>query len=84
MNEQMWQIACLLMWIIGIQTTLIMGALGFMWRHFDKRFEAIDKRFEGIENRLTKIEHDMIEVKTILHMKKCCMINDESQMKKVG
>jgi len=51
---------------------LTMTLLLIMWRRMDK-----------FDDRLTKIEHDMIEIKTILRMKECCMINDDRQMKKV-
>ena len=62
----------------------------------DQRFEKIDQRFEKIEDRLFILETDMIkfncnmvlfnndiiEIKTILRMKECCMINDDRQIKK--
>lgn len=37
---------------------------------------------ERLEDRMTRVENDMIEVKTVLRMKECCMINDERQIKK--
>ena len=48
----------------------------------DQRFEKVDQRFEKIENRLSLIENDIIEIKTVLRLKECCMIKDSSQMKK--
>ena len=89
MNENIALLYQVVMWGLGIQTTLILGALGFMWNHFnkkfdeiEKRFDRIDQRFEKLENRMIKQEFDMIEVKTILRMKECCMIQDERHMKK--
>lgn len=49
----------------------------------DDRFDKVDDRFEKIEGRLSRLENDMIEVKTILRMKECCMIQDEKQLKKI-
>jgi hypothetical protein len=57
------------MWGLGIQLTLILATLGFMWNHFDKRFQKIEDRLEKLENRMIKQEFDMIEVKTNLLMR---------------
>jgi hypothetical protein len=54
-----------------------------MEKNLDKKFESIDKRFDKLEGRVSKIENDMIEVKTILRMKECCMIQDERKLPKV-
>lgn len=48
----------------------------------DQRFEKVDQRFEKLEDRMTRMEYDMIEVKTVLRLKECCMIQDERQTKK--
>lgn len=75
MDENNWQLAQLIMWSCGIQTSLLIAAFTFIWAHFNKR---IDK----MEERQTRFEYDMIEIKTILRMKECCMIKDDRQMKK--
>lgn len=54
-----------------------------MEKNLHKKFESIDKRFDKLEGRVSKIENDMIEVKTILRMKECCMIQDERKLPKV-
>ena len=46
MDENTWRFAQLIIWVIGAQTAFITGILGFMWAHFNKRFEKIDQRFE--------------------------------------
>jgi hypothetical protein len=48
----------------------------------DSRMDKIDSKMDKQDGRMTKIEHDLIEIKTILRMKECCMIQDEKQMKK--
>lgn len=52
----------------------------------NERFEKVDQRFIALEHkmdqRLAKLEFDMVEVKTILRLKECCMIQDERHMKK--
>ena len=44
--------------------------------------EKLSERIDKIDSRLSRLEFDMVEVKTVLRMKECCMIKDESQMKK--
>jgi glycine cleavage system H lipoate-binding protein len=39
-------------------------------------------KIDRIDTRLTRLENDMIEIKTILRFKECCMISDERQSKK--
>jgi len=89
MDENTWRFAQLMMWVIGLQTTVIMAAFGSMWIAFSNRFDKIDDRFDKIdgradkfEGRLTRIENDMIEVKTILRFKESCMLSNDHQTKK--
>lgn len=47
----------------------------------DARFDRIDARFEKIESRIIGIEHSLIEIKTMLHMKECCALNNQDMKK---
>jgi hypothetical protein len=76
MDENTWRFAQTIMWLIGLQTAFITAVLGFVWSN-------LSKRIEKIEDRMTRLETDMVEVKTVLRMKECCMISDSSQLKKV-
>ena len=48
----------------------------------DKLNNDLSGRIDKLDARLTRLENDMIEVKTILRFKECCMISDERQSKK--
>lgn len=48
----------------------------------DNRFEKMDGRFDKMETRVGRLEMEMVEIKTILRLKECCMIHDERQIKK--
>lgn len=76
MEETIWKCAQVLMWVIGLQTVVIIAAFSGLWVHINKRFDKLEFRVQHVEN-------DMIEVKTILRMKECCMIQDDRHMKKV-
>ena len=75
-----------LFWTIVGSAVAIMGFIYTIFRNFKidlyQKFDKIDQKFDKLENRMTKLEFDMIEVKTILRFKECCMIQDERQMKK--
>ena len=64
--------------VIGLLATFMYNLMNGL----DKRIDALEKRIEKIEERLTRLENDMIEVKTILRLKECCMIKDDRQIKK--
>lgn len=73
MDENTWRFAQLMMWLIGIQTALLTAILGCIWNKLSKmddRVNDIDKRVFGIE--------------MMMHRKDCCMIKDDSQVKKAG
>jgi len=69
-------------WVFNIRLDRKFDKIDQRFEKIDARFEKVDQRFDNIENRLTKLEYDMIEVKTILRLKECCMIQDERQIKK--
>ena len=89
MDENTWRFAQLMMWFMGLQTVVIMAALGFMWSHLNKKFDLIDQKFdklhlrlEKIEEKITDIDKRVFAIETMLHMKDCCMLKDERQLKR--
>jgi hypothetical protein len=65
------------------QIFIILLAGWVAYSRLDKKIDRLERKIEKIEDRMTKYENDMIEVKTILRMKECCMISDDRQSKKV-
>lgn len=79
----------LLLWVISGGFGVTFALLVFLWNslnsridRLENRIDRLEQRFERLEGRMTLLEHDMVEVKTILRMKECCMIKDDSQVKK--
>ena len=60
----------------------VLTILGFMWAILSNFKTSMNIRFDKMDIRMTSLEHDMIEIKTILRMKECCMIKDDRQIKK--
>jgi hypothetical protein len=44
------------MWPVGVQTTVLIAALGGMWLAINKRFDSVDKRFESVDKRIDKLD----------------------------
>jgi uncharacterized protein YdcH (DUF465 family) len=79
----------LVLWMMGAGFAIMFSLTLIMWNYMNSMFEKMDARFEKLEVKIEKLddkiknlERDMIEVKTILRMKECCMIQDERHMKK--
>lgn len=56
MDENLWRVIQIFMWIIGIQTTIIIAVLGAIWSSINKKFDAIDKRFELVDKRFESVD----------------------------
>lgn len=65
------------------QVIIIIASMWVFYNRLDTKIEKLDKKIEKLEDRIQRIENDMIEIKTVLRMKECCMIKDEKQIKKV-
>lgn len=53
MNENAWQIVQIAMWLVGLQTTIIIAVFGAMWASFNRKFDSIDKRFDSMDKRFS-------------------------------
>jgi len=65
-----------------VQIFILLSAGWMAYSRLDKKIEKIENRMTILEHDMHKLQYDMIEVKTILRMKECCMINDDRQNKK--
>lgn len=59
--------------------TILFGGFGFTGAFL----AVILNRIIKLDTRIDKLEMDMIDVKTILRAKECCMFNDDRQIRKV-
>lgn len=93
MDENTWRLAQIAMWLVGIQTTIIIALLGSLWASMIRRFEAIDKKFtdknDGLEKKIDKLDEKLTDIdRRVCRMegafqnKDCCMIKDSTQLKK--
>jgi len=122
-------IAELIMWAAGIQTTLILGALGFIWSNLNKRIsevkadlskkdddvvaklseittktdrmidkfsgalhqvrdelirkvEHVDQKVDTLTHTTSDIDKRLYGIETVLHMKDCCVLKQDQNLKK--
>ena len=97
MDENLWKISQILMWIVGIQTTVIIATLGTIYAALSKKSEKLDERLSGridklddklcsriekLEEKVINIDKRFFAIETMLHMKDCCMLKDDRPNKK--
>lgn len=42
--------------LIGIQTTIILAALGFMWNRMDKRFDRLENKIDVLFEKFADLD----------------------------
>lgn len=72
MDENTWRFAQLMMWLIGGQTAFLAAILGILWARINK-----------IDEKITDIDKRVFSMETMMHMKDCCMLKNDSHLKKV-
>lgn len=83
--EEVIALASINLALVGLLATFmysLVNRLDADIKRVEGRIDNLEKRLEKIEDRLTRLENDMIEVKTVLRLKECCMIKDDRQIKK--
>jgi hypothetical protein len=98
MDENTWRMTQVFMWLMGIQTTVIIAVVGAMWSSILRKFDAIDKKFESqdkkftdrsdsLDRRIDRLDEKITDIdRKVCHMdgalSKCCVLSSDSQLKK--
>lgn len=68
------------------QVFAIIGSLGgfgaWIWSRLDRRFDKIEQKLEKLDDKVNSVDKRLFAVEAILQMKECCMLRDDSQLKK--
>lgn len=59
MNENLWQIAQIIMWVVGIQTTIMLAVLGSFYTNLNKKIDKLGEKSEHMDRRLSKVEDNL-------------------------
>jgi hypothetical protein len=79
----------MIIWFMGVQTTIIVGIIGFVCKGVYKRFDKIDERFDKIDGEIKEIRNDLHSidkrlygVEVMLHTQDCCVMKEDKTLKK--
>lgn len=69
MTEQTWQLIQVIMWIIGVQTTVIIAILGAFYAGLSKKIDKLDTKMEKLEVQTNDIDKRVFAIETMMRMK---------------
>ena len=81
MDDNTWRFAQLIMWLIGIQTTILLAAFRFVWKSLSNRIDNTDKKIDKLDEKITDIDRRICRLEGAFASKDCCMIKDHGQLK---
>lgn len=93
MDENTWRIVQMGMWIIGIQTAVILAAMGALHASMTKKVEnldaeiksankAIGEKIDKLDVKLQDVDKRVFAIETLLHMKDFLMLKGREPDKK--
>lgn len=54
----------------------------FFYSRLDAKIEKLDAKIEKLDAKINDIDKRVFAIETMLHMKDCCVLKSDSQMKK--
>lgn len=72
----------IIIWFIGIQGTVIIGAIIFICRSITFRLDKIDAKIEKLEIQTNNIDKRLYAVECMIHVQDGCALKQDHQMKK--
>ena len=97
MDENIWRFAQIVMSLIGIQTVVLGGIFAFLWNNLSKRIDdlstkidrnetkfnaKLDSKIDTLQHSLNELDKRIYGIETILHMKDCCVLKQDENLKK--
>lgn len=73
----------ILLWVMSGGFALML----IMWNHLTRRIDDINtslsKRIDDVGTKVSEIDKRLYGIETVLHMKDCCMMKQDQNLKKV-
>jgi len=82
MDESTWKFAQIIMWIIGGQTAIFGFIFLFIWNQISKLGEKLSDVDKRLNEKISDIDKRLYGIETVLHMKDCCMLKQDQNLKK--
>lgn len=67
--------------VIGVQSTLLLAFISYIASTLNKRLDKIEGQIDKMQNQINEIHTDLQVIKSILHMRECCVLNSNTQSK---
>ena len=74
MNAEIWT-------IIGVAIAMI-GIIYLFLRNFKDDIKELEKKIDGMNIRINEIDKRLYGIETVLHMKDCCVLKQDQNLKK--
>lgn len=87
MSEDIWKLMQMGMWLIGVQTAVIIAVLSGFFSRTNKKIEDLDQKLSGkiekLDEKLTDMDRRLCRLEGAFSQKECCMIKDERKLPRV-
>ena len=75
MDESSWKLIEIMIWLSGIQTTLIIAIMGFVWNNLCKRIDKLENRIDKLENKIEDVDRRLCRIEGSLAVHGHCMFS---------
>ena len=97
MDETTWKIVQIGMWVIGGQTAILGFGFLFLWNSLSNKIDKLEAkltakidalearltaRIDALEAKVIDIDKRLYGVETALHMKDCCVLKQDQNLRK--
>lgn len=59
------------------------GFMAWIYSRIDKRFDGVNAELKETNSKLNDIDKRLYAVETVLHMKDCCVLKQDQNLRKV-
>lgn len=81
MDENTWKLLQIAMWLLGIQTTVIIAIMGIIYASISKKLDKAETKSENTNILFNDIDKRLFAIETMLHMKDCCALKENTHKK---
>ena len=85
MDESIWRAVEVGMWVIGMQTAILGGILGFMWTSLRTDIREIYQKIDGVDRKLSdkidNVDRRLCRIEGMISLGECCLIKNNNEKK---
>jgi hypothetical protein len=73
----------IILWVIGIGFTFLFGLMLVMWTHLSSLMKDLNRKMDDTNAKVSEVDKRLYGVETVLHMKDCCVLKQDQNLKRV-